>query len=180
MFIGESITALLFISACLETNDLLISLITSSWAAEMDGLNKEVDTQTGCLCSYVSVLHHHADVRYINAKFFIRMSYKYDSFEFRGKKKNIQVELSYYNRSLGCMVCLFHSSRRRWIIDVRHGKVLIALMIPFLVHKTLIWVQLCLSIIPLCPWSLYCLYLLPYYLCGDYTPHINKTNSQWA
>lgn len=34
----------------------------------MDGLNKEVDTQTGCLCSHVSVLHHH--VRYIDAKFF--------------------------------------------------------------------------------------------------------------
>lgn len=29
VFIEESITALLFISACLETNDLLISLITS-------------------------------------------------------------------------------------------------------------------------------------------------------
>lgn len=85
VFIEESITALLFISACLETNDLLISLITSLWAAEMDGLNKEVDTQTGCLCSHVSVLHHH--VRYIDAKFFIRMSYKYDSFEFRGEKK---------------------------------------------------------------------------------------------
>lgn len=44
VFIWESITALLFISACLETNDLLISLVTSLWTAEMDGLNKEVDS----------------------------------------------------------------------------------------------------------------------------------------
>lgn len=87
VFIGESITALLFTSACLETNDLLISLITSLWAAEMDGLNKEANTQTGCLCSYVSVLHHHAHIRYINAKFFIRMSYKYDSWIQRWEKK---------------------------------------------------------------------------------------------
>lgn len=67
VFIGESITALLFISACLETNDLLISLITSLWTAEMDGLNKEVDTQTGCLCLYVRALHHRAAVQNVNA-----------------------------------------------------------------------------------------------------------------
>lgn len=67
VFIGESITALLFISACLETNDLLISLITSLWTAEMDGLNKEVDTQTGCLCPYVGALHHRAAVQNVNA-----------------------------------------------------------------------------------------------------------------
>lgn len=69
VFIGESITALLFISACLETNDLLISLITSLWTAEMDGLNKEVDTQTGCLCPYGGALHHRAAVQNVNAEF---------------------------------------------------------------------------------------------------------------
>lgn len=69
VFIGESITSPLFFFACSETNDLLISLITSLWTAEMDGLNKEVDTQTGCLCPYVGVLHHRAAVQNVNAEF---------------------------------------------------------------------------------------------------------------
>lgn len=49
----------------------------------MDGLNKEVDTQTGCLCPYVGALHHRAAVQNVNAEFLSGCSTNGTLVEFR-------------------------------------------------------------------------------------------------